>query len=225
VKKELTLGTTPRNSESHSSQEIPVSMQHGVIERRKVLKYIGLIAATAAGQEFLAGWLPGKGGLMAAAPTVTKTSYSPLFFNREEYNAVEVLTELIIPADDRPGAREARVAEFIDFTVNAAAEFKPELQQHWTEGLSLLDRLSSDRFERPFIDLDPSSQESLLTEMSVPEQDPGSRHPGFEFYKLVKEMTVEGFYTSEVGLIDVLEFQGNTYLSEFPGCTHPEHQL
>jgi len=37
-------------------------------------------------------------------------------------------------------------------------------------------------------------------------------------------MTVEGFYTSEVGLIDVLEFQGNTYLSEFPGCTHPEHQ-
>jgi len=36
-------------------------------------------------------------------------------------------------------------------------------------------------------------------------------------------MTVRAFYTSRVGLIDVLEYKGNTYLTEFPGCAHPEH--
>jgi len=59
-----------------------------------------------------------------------------------------------------------------------------------------------------------------------PERDRGAgpKHPGYAFYQLVKGMTVEGFYTSRIGLIDVLEYQGLTFLSEFPGCTHPEHQ-
>jgi hypothetical protein len=35
---------------------------------------------------------------------------------------------------------------------------------------------------------------------------------------------VEGFYTSRVGLVDVLGYKGLAFLSEFPGCTHPEHQ-
>ena len=50
------------------------------------------------------------------------------------------------------------------------------------------------------------------------------QHEGYGFFRLVKEMTVEGFYTSKVGLIDVLDYQGMNYMSEFPGCTHPEHQ-
>jgi hypothetical protein len=37
-------------------------------------------------------------------------------------------------------------------------------------------------------------------------------------------MTVEGFYTSKSGLVDVLGYQGRKYLAEFPGCIHPEHQ-
>ena len=61
--------------------------------------------------------------------------------------------------------------------------------------------------------------------MSLLEHNPKASHPGFAFYRLVMEMTVEGFYTSCVGVIDVLEYQGLTYLNEFPGCTHPEHQM
>jgi hypothetical protein len=41
---------------------------------------------------------------------------------------------------------------------------------------------------------------------------------------LIKDMTVRAFYTSRVGLIDVLEYKGNAYLTQFPGCTHSEHQ-
>ncbi len=46
----------------------------------------------------------------------------------------------------------------------------------------------------------------------------------FAFFSfLVKDMTVEGFYTSKIGLIDVLDYQGMNYMVDFPGCTHPEH--
>ncbi len=69
-----------------------------------------------------------------------------------------------------------------------------------------------------------AEREDLLSEMSLPERDPRALHEGYAFFRLVKNMTVEGFYTSRIGLIEVLDYQGMNYLSEFPGCTHPEHQ-
>ena len=150
--------------------------------------------------------------------------FSPKFFSPERYTTVEILTELIIPTDDQPGAKEAQVARFIDFVVFSAAEHQPHLEEEWNEGLALLDKLSREKHGHDFRDLPASEQEAMLTEMSVPEHDPKASHPGFAFYRLVKGMTVEGFYTSKIGLVDVLGFQGRTYLSEFQGCTHPEHQ-
>jgi hypothetical protein len=37
-------------------------------------------------------------------------------------------------------------------------------------------------------------------------------------------MTIDGYYTSEIGIKKELQYKGNTYLKEFKGCTHPEHQ-
>jgi len=207
--------------------------------RRTALKYLGMLAATAAGREFLAGWLPSaRGEEMSGRPRSGKApthhhgapagpesteTYTPKFFAPEQFKAIESLTELIIPTDDQPGAREARVAEYIDFVVFSAAEFRPELQKEWTTGLALLDQLSKQKHDRPFSKLSAAEQENLLLEASLPERDPSSRHPGYSFYRLVKGMTVGGFYTSTVGLIDVLGYQGRDFLPEFLGCTHPEH--
>ena len=209
--------------------------------RRNTLKYLGLLAATAAGREFLSSWLPAGSSLIGAsdpnglvnmpgmhmAPVAEPAQpYVPQFFKPNEFQTVEVLTEMIIPADDKPGAKEARVADYVDFVVFAASEFRPSLQRDWSEGLAWLDQESVRRYGKPFREIATADRERLMMDMSLPERDStaSAEHPGFNFYKLVKEMTVEGFYTSRVGLIDVLEYQGLTYLSEFPGCTHPEHQ-
>jgi hypothetical protein len=37
-------------------------------------------------------------------------------------------------------------------------------------------------------------------------------------------MTVDGYYTSSIGIHQELRYQGNAYLKEFIGCTHPEHR-
>ena len=209
-------------------------MEEQIIARRTALKYLGLLTGSAAGQEFLAGWLPtAKAATPPAMPGMhhgpppqeSAAVYVPQFFKPGEFQTVEILTEMIIPTDDKPGAKEAQVANYVDFVVFAAAEFKPELQKEWTTGLELLDQLSQKEYHQPFRAISATDRERLLTEMSAPEHDPTTGHPGFEFYRLVKEMTVEGFYTSRIGLIDVLEYKGLTFLSEFPGCTHPEHQM
>ena len=44
------------------------------------------------------------------------------------------------------------------------------------------------------------------------------------FFKLFKGLVVDGYYTSKAGLAQELGWHGNTFLSEFKGCDHPEHQ-
>lgn len=214
-------------------------MEELSVSRRSALKYMSILAASAAGREFLTAWLPSSTVHAATGPNALVTmpgmhhgappaepaeQYLPQFFKPDEFKTVAALTEAIIPTDDKPGAREAQVANYIDFVVFSAAEFKPSLQREWIDGLAWLERESQKQFGRAFREASGAEREKLLTEMSRPEHDPKAHHDGFTFFALVKDMTLAGFYTSRVGLIDVLDYQGLNYVSEFPGCTHPEHQ-
>ena len=209
-----------------------------LVSRRGALRYLGLLAGSAAGRQFLASWLPlsvldaGGGNGLVTMPGMSHDNsnvesaepYAPQFFKPDEFRTVEILTNLIIPADDKPGAKEAQVGNYIDFVVFSAGEFVPTLQREWIDGLGLLERESQKLSGTSFLGSSEADRVKLLTEMSLPERDPKARHEGYAFFRLVKEMTVEGFYTSRIGLIEVLDYQGMNYQSEFPGCTHAEHQ-
>ena len=122
-------------------------MADQLIGRRTALKYFGMLATLPAAQEFLKKWLakasatsnpPSGHGLHAvlAAGSDASSSYVPQFFKPHEFETIEKLTEMIIPTDSEPGAKEARVADYIDFVVFSAREFEPGLQKQWTDGLS-----------------------------------------------------------------------------------------
>jgi Gluconate 2-dehydrogenase subunit 3 len=198
--------------------------------RRRALKHLGLLAATAAGQQFLAGWLPhstvlaAEDMVMSAPPETMAPPYAPQFFSPTEFSNVEILTEMIIPRDDKPGAKDAHVGDYIDFLVLSAAEFEPEMQTQWRQGLALLEQLSQREFGKAFAGISDPQRVELLTAMSQPEVDRNEHHEGFPFFRLVKETTVDGFYTSRAGLIEALEYKGLTFRTSFPGCTHTEHQ-
>ncbi len=207
------------------------------IGRRSALKYFGFLSGSTAGLEFLSNWLPhGSGSLASPAPAglvnlagnsqgaasaSPAEPYSPRFFKLDEFRTVEILTEMIIPTDDQPGAREAKVANYIDFVVYSASEFEPSLQKQWIDGLAELNRESGQKYGKRFPELSGSQREAMLTAMSLPEHDPHAEHPGFPFYRTLKGMTVEAFYSSKVGLIDVLGYKGLAFLLSFPGCTNP----
>ncbi len=191
--------------------------------RRDAGWLIARAAATAGAGAFLTPWLAAaqehEHSTDAKPPADPHNwkAYQPKFFSEEEFVWLEWYTAILIPTDDTPGAREAQVASFIDFVVNAAAEFAPEVQTQWREAMDWLR-------DNKFGSLSSKQQEDLIRASAAPELDKAASHPGFKVYRLIKEMTVRAFYTSRVGLVDVLEYKGIAYLTEFPACTHPEHQ-
>ena len=134
-------------------------------------------------------------------------AYKPKTLTTAEMELVARLSDLIIPRTDTPGASDAGVPEFIDRRLTASAE----LAASFRRGIALL---GSD-----FASLAADRQVAVLTEFSqAPEGDRG------RFFRLLKEMTIDGYYSSRAGLVQELGWHGNTYLAAFKGCTHPEHQ-
>jgi hypothetical protein len=142
-----------------------------------------------------------------------------VFLSADQYATVDALAEAIIPADEHsPGARAARVADYMDLLLKEATS---ETQKNWTEGLAEVDRVSTERYKAPFAKLTAAQQNELLTEISQNEQNPQTTLE--RFFTATKDATIRGYYTSEIGIQQELEYKGNVFLTEFVGCTHPEH--
>ena len=84
---------------------------------------------------------------------------------------------------------------------------------------------ASDAHVPEFIDrklsLDPALKERFLNGLRAFD---GELKDGDPFSKLLKDLTVDGYYTSKEGLTQELGWHGNTFLTEFKGCTHADHE-
>jgi hypothetical protein len=140
-------------------------------------------------------------------PPRAASPYKPKTLTPSEMDQVAKLTDLIIPRTDTPGASDAGVPEFIDRRLTAS----PSLAATFRRGMTLVDA--------NFIQLTNDRQIAILAGMSNAPDTPPSR-----FFRLLKELTIDGYYSSRTGLTEELGWHGNTFLTEFKGCTHPEHQ-
>lgn len=146
--------------------------------------------------------------------------YAPGFFSEEQMITIDSLSETILPEDAHsPGARCARVCEYIDRTVARADQAEREL---WLNGISALDELSQTTQGKPFRDCSLDEQRRVVEKLAAHEDHPESL--GDRFFVAAKRATVIGYYTSEIGIHRELEYQGNGVLAEFPGCTHSDHK-
>jgi hypothetical protein len=142
------------------------------------------------------------------------------FFTPEENRTVVEMSERIIPADDSsPGAKAARVSEYIDLIVSESPD---AVKQTWRDGLTAVNKMSADKFKKPFADASADQQVELLKAISKNERNPQTVEE--KFFRTIKNATIDGYYTSEIGIKQELKYKGNSYLKEFVGCTHPEHQ-
>jgi hypothetical protein len=157
----------------------------------------------------------------AKAKSSSTAKPQPLkFFTQKEFAVVTTISDLIIPTDDHsPGAKEAEVPAFIDLMIN---ESQAEVKTLWREGIAAMDKMSKTKFNKEFNGITMDQQVEILTEISKNEKNPGTLEE--KFFKAIKNMTIDGYYTSEIGIHKDLRYKGNQYLKEFKGCTHPEHQ-
>ena len=196
--------------------------------RREALKIIGAVGVTCA-FPFSANELYGQNvpssGQAVQQEVKPAAPFAPRFFTPAQFLVISRLTDLIIPPTDTPGAAAAGVPEYIDLVVNE----DPKLQMIFHEGLRRLDITSKSKSANGgFLELTETQQVEILsslsesanqkrvTQGSMAESDPN-------FFQAIKNLTADGYYTSRVGLLQELGYNGNTYLAAFPEFTIPEH--
>ena len=194
------------------------------MDRRAFIQLVSHVATLPAAMPFLSAWLEAApfqqrpGRLDAPPEPPLLRDYKPAFFDAEDFAALQAFTEILIPADDTPGAREARCAHFIDFVLHNSTEFAPQAQKEWREAMRTLRTIG-------FHAADQTGRAALVEAMSRPEREKGATHPGYPVYRLIKQQNTFAFYTSRAGMIEALDYRGNSYNATFPACEHPEHQV
>jgi hypothetical protein len=170
-----------------------------LIDRREALKKTALLMGAAVSASALTGILQG----CKATPELL---YTPVFFTPDQARIVTEVAEIIIPKTDTPGAKDADVPGFIDTMLKDC--YKKEDQDRFIAGLTAFDEEAKKAYGDSFIYCKPEQQvehvkkihEAALKEMK---ENKEAKRP---FILMAKELTLLGFFTSEPGATQVLQY-------------------
>jgi hypothetical protein len=142
-------------------------------------------------------------------------AYQRQVLDEHEWKTIRILSDLIIPADERSGsATQAGVPEFIDDWLN----FKGgNLLAEIRGGLTWLDMECNRKFGRNFVDGSPTQQKQMLDRIAYPGKAAPEDAAGVAFFNHLRDLVVSGFFSSQVGVKD-LPYLGNQMLPEWNGC-------
>jgi hypothetical protein len=151
----------------------------------------------------------------APQPKPAEAKTAGRFFTPSQHTLVEELSETIIPADGHSGgAKAAKVADYIDKTLRETND--DQKKALWRDTLPLIDSMSQHYTGKTFVNANPEERIAVLTVLS--DNDKITDVPEVRFFLELKRMTVEGYYTTKIGIHDELEYKGNRILQEFVGC-------
>lgn len=146
--------------------------------------------------------------------------YKRKIFDDHQWRTVHVLSDLIIPADERSGsASDAGVPEFIDDWLDFRARedgndnFAAQIQG----GLIWLDFESNKLFSKHFVDTAVDQQKQILDRIAWPEKVAPADKPWAAFFSRYRDLTVSGFFSSKMGVAD-LPYLGNRAVAHWQGC-------
>lgn len=146
---------------------------------------------------------PSALGVLNGCKARPGVDWNPQFFNRERAWLVTTLSDIIIPETDTPGASQAGVPAFIEEMVYTA--YTEENREQFLSGLDEFDDLAKDLHGNNFVDLDSESQKEFAVELNkiALETEP----PVPSFFLVMKELTMMGYFTSEIGAKETLRYE------------------
>lgn len=160
-----------------------------------------------------------------ASKDLSAPGWKPLFLDEHQNETLIVLSDLIIPATDTPGAKEALVNRYIDLVLAAET---PEIQRAFLNSLGYLDGESIRKFKAAFRYLSRDDQDVLLHSLAYPrnasgwtgeaEAKPDMGHAHFE---ALKQRIMTAYYSSQIGEKE-LGWDGAFAHGPYEGCVHPE---
>jgi Gluconate 2-dehydrogenase subunit 3 len=160
-----------------------------------------------------------------ASKDLAAPGWKPLFLDEHQNETLIVLSDLIIPATDTPGAKEALVNRYIDLVL--AAETR-ETQRAFLNSLGYLDGESMRRFKAAFRYLAREDQDILLHALAYPRFGSGwagdtnaVADPGHGHFEALKGRIMTAYYSSQIGEKE-LGWDGAFAHGPYQGCEHPE---
>lgn len=171
------------------------------MDRREALKRTAWIMGGAISAPALIGIMKG----CKAKPTL---DWKPAFLSEEQGMLVSQVSEIIIPKTDTPGAKEAGVPGFIDQMLKEV--YTKEDQDKFLNGLKEFSDEAAKQYGDPFVELDAAKQLEFVTakhDAAVKEQKETKPAPPRPFILNMKELTMLGFFTSQPGATQVLQYE------------------
>jgi hypothetical protein len=175
------------------------------MERREALRLL----ATAAALPLVPGELT---ALLRTARAKTQSNGATLrTLNPQQNNLVVRIAEIILPETDTPGATTAQVNEFIDLILTEW--YDPNERDRFLTGLADVDTRARTRFGKEFMALLPDQQteivrafdDEMVADSAIRETGPEA--PADSFFASMKQLTLTGYFTSEAGATQQLQFE------------------
>ncbi|MBL0742495.1 gluconate 2-dehydrogenase subunit 3 family protein [Chryseolinea lacunae] len=166
---------------------------------------------------------PALAGVLNGCKAQPELPFQPVFFSVPEAATVAEMAEIILPKTSTPGAKDAGVPGFIDSMLKEV--YKPQAQQKFLADLKAFDDDAEKSYGERFVDLDPEQQlahfkrhhDAALASAGTGgstgwwNAGKGGDKP---FVLVVKELTLLGFFTSQPGATEVLQYK------QVPGPYH-----
>jgi Gluconate 2-dehydrogenase subunit 3 len=159
-----------------------------------------------------------------ASKDLAAPGWKPLFLDEHQNETLIVLSELIIPATDTPGAKEALVNRYIDLVLAADTH---ENQRAFLNSLGYIDGESIRHHKAAFRYLAREDQDDLLHFLAYPLGNSGwtgeaaSSDTGHRHFEQLKQRIIFAYYSSEIGSRE-LGWDGNFLHGVYQGCDHEE---
>ncbi|GAB3547882.1 gluconate 2-dehydrogenase subunit 3 family protein [Spirosoma fluminis] len=171
--------------------------------------------------------LPALADTLEASAARRALTGKPLFFTADQDATVAELADTIIPTTSTPGAKAAKVNEVIDIILKDC--YKQDDQKRFIEGLAQTNKLSQDAYGKAFVQLDPTQRIAIVKQLEADAkqqrakmaaqraaakvensqadlQMPEAKKTYTPFFTILKDLTLTGYFTSEIGATQALEY-------------------
>lgn len=188
------------------------------LSRRTLLQMAAGAATSLAGSNWVFR-VAGSGRIVKAA-TAEGEAFTPTILTQDELEQLAVVCEAIIPRTDTPGARDARVHEYIDVALSTETE---DMRKRFREGLAWFDDYCTKTTRNGLAKASPEDLVRVLTAISdVNENVVEDLRSGASFFTNVKTKTIFGYYTSREGWVEELRRPEHVGMEKWVGCAHSE---
>ncbi|MGM0506919.1 MAG: gluconate 2-dehydrogenase subunit 3 family protein [Bacteroidota bacterium] len=157
---------------------------------------------------------PTLAGLLQGCTPRGDSEWEPTHFREDQASWIRVLSETILPETDTPGALATGVPEWMERMVFEV--YSESNRDRFLEGLDDLDNQMNEMYDRSIDQLESEERLEAVKELNREMVKGENSRPSSGTYRLIKELTLLGYYTSESGATEELRYEAVP--GRYEGC-------